>query len=95
MLFYSKCAGFTVSLTNSDISLSMYTDFTKGCFRNHALVFESHCLVVTQANSNSLKIAQKVYTQVMQFNVYLTLIYIHLFQKSLLGDLVIETQNTM
>ena len=27
----------------------MYTYFNKSCFGNHALVFESHCLVVTQA----------------------------------------------
>ena len=27
----------------------MYTYFNKGCFGNRALVFESHCLVVTQA----------------------------------------------
>ena len=27
----------------------MYTYFNKSCFGNHALVLESHCLVVTQA----------------------------------------------
>ena len=27
----------------------IYTYFNKGCFGNRALVFESHCLVVTQA----------------------------------------------
>ena len=28
---------------------NVYTYFNKGCLRNRALVFESHCLVVTQA----------------------------------------------
>ena len=29
--------------------LPIYTYFNKGCFGNHALVFESYCLMVTQA----------------------------------------------
>ena len=28
--------------------LPIYTSFNKGCFGNHALVFESYCLMVTQ-----------------------------------------------
>ena len=29
--------------------LPIYTYFNKGCFGNHALFFESYCLMVTQA----------------------------------------------